>query len=114
MASKIEAARWRSTNHAHVTLIVPAAAQVEAGWDRKSSRASGINRYPIAISSLDAEAANFAARIATKHSLKPADAQIGVVCQTQTARDVRVIVLTSNPDAITRAASPTPVAAIRI
>jgi len=114
VASRLEAARWRSANHTRVTLHVPATVQAEAGWDRTSPGSVQINRYPITISALDSPSADAAARIVSKYSVTPADAHVGVLCQKLAARDVRVIVLTSDPDDIELVASPTTVTALRI
>ena len=114
VASRIEAARWRSANHTRVTLHVPATVQVEAGWDRTSPASAQINRYPITISALDSSSADAAARIVSEHSVTPADAHVGVLCQKLSERDVRLIVLTSDPDDIKLVASPTTVTALRI
>lgn len=114
VAARVEAARWRSANHTQVSLHVPTTVQVEAGWDRTSPRASRLNRYPITISPLDASTANAAARIVAEHSVTPADAHIGVLCQKHATRDTRVIVLTSDPEDILRVADPAPVIALRI
>ena len=114
MASRLEAARWRSANHTRVTLHVPATVQVEAGWDRTSPGSVRINRYPITISALDSPSADAAARIVSEYSVSPADAHVGVLCQKLAAQDVRVIVLTSDPDDILRVADPAPVIALRI
>ena len=97
-----------------MTLHVPATVQVEAGWDRTSPGSVQINRYPITVSALDSSSADAAARIVSKHSVTPADAHVGVHCQKLAARDVRVIVLTSDPDDIELVASPTTITALRI
>jgi hypothetical protein len=114
VASRLEAARWRSANHTRVTLHVPATVQVEAGWDRTSPTSVQINRYPITISALDSPSADAAARIVAAHSVTPADAHVGVLCQKLAAQDARVIVLTSDPDDIELVASPTTITALRI
>lgn len=114
VAARVEAARWRSANHTQVSLHVPATVQVEAGWDRTSPRAARLNRYPITISPLDASTADAAARLFTEHSVTPADAHIGVLCQKHATRDTRVIILTSDPEDILRVANHAPVIALRI
>lgn len=114
VASRLEAARWRSANHTRVTLHVPATVQVEAGWDRTSPGSVQINRYPVTISALDSPSADAAARIVAEHSVTPADAHIGVLCQKYATQHTRVIVLTSDPEDILRVADPAPVIALRI
>jgi predicted nucleic acid-binding protein len=97
-----------------VALHVPATVQVEAGWDRTSPGAVQINRYPITINPLDSPSADAAARIVSEYSVSPADAHVGVLCQKLAAQDVRVIVLTSDPDDIELVASPATITALRI
>ena len=114
VAARVEAARWRSANHTQVSLHVPATVQVEAGWDRTSPRAARLNRYPITINPLDASTADAAARIVAEYSVTPANAHIGVLCQKHATGNIRVIVLTSDPEDIVRVTDPAPVIALRI
>lgn len=114
VASRLEAARWRSPNHTDVTLHVPATVQLEAGWDRTSPSSALINRYPIRIDALDSSTADAAAQLVAKHSVTPADAHVGVLCQRLASSGVRVIVLTGDPDGIELLGSPSTITALRI
>ena len=114
VASRLEAARWRSPNLTRVTLHVPTTVQVEAGWDRTSASAARLNRYPIRLDALDRENANEAARVVMEARVSPADAHLGVLCQRLTSIGERVIVLTSDPDDILRASQPASITALRI
>ncbi len=95
-----------------VTVVVPTAVRVEAGWDRSSPSSATANRFGVGDESLDAPSADQAARIRTAAQVSVADAHIGVVMQTLDADEI--VVLTSDPGDMERVAAPKRVTAIRI
>ena len=102
----------RRRTGATVAAVVPTAVRVEAGWDRSDPHAAAINRLRIADHPLDATAANLAAEILRRTRLSVADAHVGAVVRSLHADDV--VVLTSHPDDMVRAAAPKAITAIRI
>ena len=95
-----------------VSAIAPTCVRVEAGWDRTKPHAAAINRLRIVDHALDAATANVAAPIADGLNLSVADAHIGAVMRS--LPHAEVVVLTSDPDDITRAAGDRPVRPIRV
>lgn len=114
VAARIEAARWRAHSRTRLSLHVPTTVQVEAGWDRTSASAARLNRYPIRLDALDREHANEAARVVTEARVSPAHAHVGVLSQRLRSIGQRVIVLTSDLDAVVRASQPASITALRI
>lgn len=95
------------------TTIVPTSVRVQAGWDRAASGAAAINRFRVSDHALDTATANLAARIGRADvALSVADAHIGAAVADLADHDV--VVLTSDPAAITRACSPRSVTTVRI
>jgi hypothetical protein len=76
-----------------VSIAVPTAVRVEAGWDRTSASWAFINRLRIADIPLDPGHANAAAAIRSRTRVSVADAHIGAAIR---AAD-QVTVLTSDP-----------------
>lgn len=98
---QVTAARKRKSPE--LTLVVPTAVRVEAGWDRTSSTASLANRLRVADVALDAHSANMAAGLRAASGLSVADAHIGaVIAHAAPLGDVTVI--TSDPHYIRVAA----------
>jgi len=95
-----------------VSAVVPTSVRVEAGWDRTQPEAAAINRLRVVDHTLDAASANVAAAIADELAVSVADAHVGAVIRSL-LHDV-VVVLTSDPDAITRVAGGRPVRPVRI
>ncbi len=95
-------------------VLVPTAVRVEAGWDRTAPHAATINRLRIADAVLDRTAADVAAQIVVGTGVSVADAHIGAVVRSTSRTRGDVVVLTSDPGDITRAAAPAPVVAVRI
>jgi hypothetical protein len=83
---------------AAVTISVPTAVRVEAGWDRTAPTAALANRLRIRDMPLDGSSADGAARIrnALGARISVADAHVGVAVQSQD-READVTVLTSDP-----------------
>jgi predicted nucleic acid-binding protein len=86
-----------------VTVVVPTAVRVEAGWDRTTPAWAFLNRLLIGDITLDGSRANIAASIRLDARVSVADAHIGAVIQAATA--TRVTVITSDPGDIRRVAA---------
>jgi hypothetical protein len=95
-------------------VLVPTAVRVEAGWDRTAPAAAVINRLRIADVILDGPSANVAAHIVADTGVSVADAHIGAVVRSLARAGDDVLVLTSDPHDITRAAGPAGVRVVRI
>ena len=95
-----------------VSAVVPTSVRVEAGWDRTRPEAAAINRFRIADHALDAASANVAAAIADELGVSVADAHAGAVIRSLPHDEV--VVLTSDPDDITRVTGGRPVRAVRV
>lgn len=93
-------------------VIVPTAVRVEAGWSRTDPSAATLNRLGAADSPLDTTMANAAAEIVRHTGVSVPDAHLGAAAQYLPAGDV--VVLTSDPDDIRRAADPRRITAIRV
>lgn len=83
-------------------LVVPTAARVEAGWDRRVPRAAVISRLRIGDADLDTPAADRAAVLRATLAVSVADAHLGAVLGTT---DAPHAVVTSDPDDVRRLAS---------
>jgi predicted nucleic acid-binding protein len=83
-----------------VTVVVPTAVRVEAGWDRTMPAWAFLNRLLIGDITLDASSANIAAGIRQAARVSVADAHIGAVIQAAAA--AKVTVITSDPGDIRR------------
>lgn len=107
----IEATFGRQRRGHEEVVLVPTAVRVEAAWNRTDGRATILNRLRAVDQPLDAALANVAATIVGREGVSVADAHIGAVAQRMTAA---VVVLTSDPADIRRAAAPTSIVAIRV
>ncbi len=87
---QVVAARKRKGSGA-ISLVVPTAVRVEAGWDRTEPRSAFINLLGIRDAALDEKAADRAAALAHEHRVSVADAHIGAVIRHLPARPVTVI-----------------------
>ena len=85
-----------------VTVVVPTAVRVEAGWDRTMPEWAFLNRLLIGDITLDGWSANIAASICQVARVSVADAHIGAVFQAAAA--AKVTVITSDPRDIRRVA----------
>ena len=94
--AEVEFAFKRVVRTLPVSVAVPAAVRVEAGWDRTASTWAFINRFPIADIPLDTNHADTAAGIVKRTGVSVADAHLGVAIQAADAD--HVMVLTSDPD----------------
>ena len=85
-----------------VTVVVPTAVRVEAGWNRTVAAWAFLNRLLIGDITLDGSSANIAASIRQDERVSVADAHIGAVIQAATA--TKVTVITSDPEDVRRVA----------
>lgn len=95
-----------------VTVVVPTAVRVEAGWDRSSPSSAIANRFGVGDESLDTPSADQAAMIRTATQVSVADAHLGAVVHALAADEI--VVLTSDPGDIERVAAPKRVTAVRV
>lgn len=95
-----------------VSAIVPTSVRVEAGWDRTRPHPAAVDRLRVVDHALDATAAKLAASIADGQQVSVADAHVGAVVRSLS--NAEVVVLTSDPDIITRAAGDRPVRPARV
>lgn len=108
----MEAVERRKRHAATISLLVPAAVRVEAGWDRTSPQWAFLNRLRITDVPLDAVHANTAAAIRERTQVSVADAHIGATLQSAPNADVTVI--TSDPGDIRRVAGDRSVTVVAI
>ncbi|MGH9277124.1 MAG: hypothetical protein ACRD12_03305 [Acidimicrobiales bacterium] len=95
-----------------VTIVVPTAVRVEAGWDRSDPRRAVANQIRVRDAALDTRVANEGAEIALLTGVSVADAHVGAVVQGLATGDV--VFLTSDPKDMERVSAPRPITAIRI
>ena len=100
--AEVEFAFKRVVRTLPVSVAVPAAVRVEAGWDRTASAWAFINRFPIADIPLDTNHADTAAGIVKRTGVSVADAHLGVAIQAADAD--HVMVLTSDPGGMRKVA----------
>ena len=108
----MEAVERRKRRATAISLVVPTAVRVEAGWDRTSPRWAFLNRLRIIDNSLDAAQANTAAAIHDRAQVSVADALVGATVQSTLDADITVI--TSDPADIRRVAGDRPVTVVAI
>jgi predicted nucleic acid-binding protein len=110
--SHMEAVERRKRRAAAISLVVPAAVRVEAGWDRTSPQWAFLNRLRILDVPLDAAHANLAAAIHEQARVSVADAHIGATVQSAPNADITVV--TSDPTDIRRVTGDQPVTVVEI
>jgi predicted nucleic acid-binding protein len=108
----LEAVERRKRHAAAISLVVPAAVRVEAGWDRTSPQWAFLNRLRITDIPLDAAHANAAAEIHEQAKVSVADAHIGAVVQLSS--NAEITVLTGDVADIRRVAGSHPVTTVTI
>ncbi|MDP9444268.1 MAG: hypothetical protein M3P83_07930 [Actinomycetota bacterium] len=113
MVAHLEGLASRARRGVAVVAVVPTAARVEAGWDRRTPSAAAINRFRVHDSPLRSSEADVAAAVHARTGKGVADSHIGAVVQGVAAHD-DVVVLTSDPDDMTLVASPRRITAVRI
>jgi predicted nucleic acid-binding protein len=91
----VEAVERRKRHADAISLVVPAAVRVEAGWDRTSPQWAFLNRLRIMDVPLDTAHANAAAAIREQAQVSVADAHIGATVQF--APNAYITVVTSDP-----------------
>ena len=108
----MEAVERRKRQAAAISLVVPAAVRVEAGWDRTSPRWAFLNRLRIMDVPLDAAHANAAAVIHEQAHVSVAGAHIGATVRSVPDADITVV--TSDPADIRRVTVDRPVTVVAI
>jgi predicted nucleic acid-binding protein len=96
--SHVQVVAGRKRRVIPISLAVPTAVRVEAGWDRTSTEWAFLNRLRVADVPLEAARANTAAAIRNRTKVSVADAHIGAIVQTSTSAEVTVV--TSDPNDI--------------
>ncbi len=98
----VEALTGRARRGATATaeLTIPAAVQVEAGWDRRAPTTATLNRLRALRPALDGNAADHAAAVVAALGVSVADAHIAEVLRAR--RDGPHAVVTSDPDDLRR------------
>ena len=89
----------RKARGATVSLAVPTAVRVEAGWDRTAPAWAFVNRLRVTDIPLDGQRANSAAAISSRAGVSVADAHLGaamadaaqVTVVTRDPRDMRIV-----------------------
>jgi len=108
----MEAVERRKRHAAAISLLVPAAVRVEAGWDRTAAQWAFLNRLRIMDVSLDGAHANTAAAIHEQARVSVADAHVGATVRLAPNADIAVI--TSDPGDMRRIAGDRPVTVVAI
>lgn len=108
----IEAVERRKRRAEAISLVVPTAVRVEAGWDRTSAQWAFLNRLRIKDIPLDVAHANTAAAIHEQARVSVADAHIGATVRSTPDADITVI--TSDPTDIREVAGDCPVVIVAI
>ena len=101
--SYLEAVERRKKDAAEISLVVPSAVRVEAGWDRTCPDWAFLNRLRIADVPLDPTHANTAAAIHGQARVSVADAHLGAAVTL--ASDADITVITSDPGDIRKVAA---------
>ena len=100
--SHVQVVAGRKKRAAPVSLAVPTAVRVEAGWDRTAPAWAFVNHLRIADIALDGTRANSAAAILDRATASVADAHIGAAIEASPDTDITVI--TSDPHDIRQVA----------
>jgi predicted nucleic acid-binding protein len=108
----MEAVERRKRHATAISLVVPVAVRVEAGWDRTSPQWAFPNGLRILDVPLDVAHANAAAAIHEQAQVSVADAHIGATVQSAPNTDITVI--TSDPGDIRRVAGDRQVTVVAI
>lgn len=108
----VELVQHRKRHAVAISIVVPTAVRVEAGWERTSPQWAFLNRLRITDIPLDAAHANAAAAIHERAGVSVADAHIGAAVQFSPNADVTVI--TSDPADIRKVAGDRPVTVVAI
>ena len=108
----MEAVERRKRHAEAISLVVPAAVRVEAGWDRTRPQWAFLNRLRIMDVPLDTAQANAAAAIHEQAQVSVADAHIGATVQSAPNADITVV--TSDPAGIRKVVGDRPVIVVAI
>ncbi len=101
--SQVQVVVDRKRRGLSMTVVVPTAVRVEAGWDRTMPAWAFLNRLLIGDITLDGSSANIGAAIRQNARVSVADAHIGAVIQAATA--TRITIITSDPGDVRRVAA---------
>jgi hypothetical protein len=101
--SHVQVVADRKSRGLSITVVVPTAVRVEAGWDRTMPAWAYLNQLLIGDVTLDGSSANIAASIRQDARVSVADAHIGAVIRAAAAKKVTVI--TSDPGDVRRVAA---------
>lgn len=112
VVSHVQVVASRKRRALPITVAVPTAIRVEAGWNRNSPAWAFLNRLRIADIALDAGYANAAASIRNDAQVSVADAHIRAVMQAVSAD--RITVVTSDPADMRRVAADRDVTVVTI
>jgi predicted nucleic acid-binding protein len=112
VVSHVQVVASRKRRAMPITVAVPTAIRVEAGWDRNSPAWAFLNRLRIADMPLDAPYANAAASIRHAAQVSVADAHLGAVVQSASADLISVV--TSDPADMRRIAGHRSIAVVTI
>jgi predicted nucleic acid-binding protein len=107
-----EIAARRRARAVTVSIAVPSAVRVEAGWDRTAPAWAFINRLRVADIPLDKSHADAAAGLRSRTGVSVADAHLGAAIQAADADQVTV--LTSDPGDIQLVAGSKPIEVITL
>jgi hypothetical protein len=91
VVSQAQVVAGRKRRAMAITLVVPTAVRVEAGWDRSSPAWAFPNRLRIADVPLDTAHANTAAAIRNRTRVSVADAHVGAAIQVSPADQITVV-----------------------
>jgi hypothetical protein len=100
VVSHVQVVASRKRRAIPVTVAVPTAIRVEAGWNRSSPVWAFLNRLRIADVPLDTSYANAGASIRHALQVSVADAHIGAVVEAASAE--RITIITSDPSEMRR------------
>lgn len=93
--SHVQVVAQRKRRAIEISVAVPTAVRVEAGWDRTASTWAFANRLRISDAALDTTQANIAAAIRNGARVSVADAHLGAVIRSTASEHVTVV--TSDP-----------------
>ncbi len=89
--SHVQVVAQRKRRLSEITVAVPTAVRVEAGWDRTMATWSFANRLRIRDEALDARQANAAAGLRNSAGVSVADAHLGAVIQSAASAQITVV-----------------------
>jgi hypothetical protein len=112
VVSHLQVVAQRKKRAVDISVSVPTAVRVEAGWDRTAPSWAFANQLRIRDEILDKAHADAAAAMQSKHRVSVADAHIGAVIGA--VQPARITVLTSDPRDVAKVAGPWKVTIVAI